>query len=331
MLKIAVDAMGGDRGLEMVLDAVLNYLDKYKDTQITLFGDEVKIKERLNNKNFTNLEIIHSSEKLASNIENVSLLIRNNKEASMLKAMHNIDSYDAFISAGPTQALIAGTHFIIGRLKGVQRIAYAPIIPNLNADFKVLLDAGANTTLTAEQLNNLAIGGSLYYKVIFNKENPKVCLLNIGEEDNKGREIDIETNNLLKNNQFINFVGNQEPDVAFNSDANVILADGFIGNIFLKTLEGFYKGLKGYLKDNLIKKFRNKMGLLLLKKDLKALKEQVDPSKVGGAILLGARKIVIKVHGGASSDSFYSGLELITKLFKNNFIEQYQKAVLKDA
>lgn len=331
MYKIAVDAMGGDKGIPMVIKACLDFLKLNKDIELTLFGDQELITKELNKQNFNNLKIVHTSEKLASNVENVSLLIRNNKEASMLKAMHNIEEYDALISAGPTQALIAGTHFIVGRLKNIQRIAYAPILPTLEGRFKVLLDAGANTTLTPEQLNNLAIGGSLYFKVLFNTENPKVGLLNIGEEDNKGREVDLETYKLLKDNKYINFIGNAEPDVAFNGPTDIILADGFIGNIFLKTLEAFYKGLKTYLKTKLIKKFRNKLGLLFLKKDLKALKNQVSPDKVGGAILLGAKKIVIKVHGGASSSSFFGGLELITKLLNNGFINKYQEAVLNEA
>lgn len=325
MIKIAVDAMGSDQGPQMVIESIYRFLKTHQDVTFFVYGKEEEITKFIK-PNSNSINIINCSKVVTGDDKNLSMLIRSNPDISMFKAMHDISLYDGFVSAGPTQALVAGTHFIVGRLPGIQRIALAPVLPLLSQS-KVLLDAGANVNLTPEQLVKLGLGGLLYYKVLLGKDNPKLGLLNIGTESGKGRELEIETHKLLTANKQINFIGNIEPEFALNGDVDVILADGFAGNIFLKSCEGLYKLFKGFFKNTLYKKIRNKIGLLFLKKDLKKLKSRFSDEQNGGAIILGAKKIVVKCHGGAVSSQFLGALNVCYNTIKKDFIKQYEEAL----
>lgn len=325
MIKIAVDAMGCDNGPKMIMESIYRFLDNNKDVEFFVYGKESEINKWVKS-DMKNINIINCEQVVSGDDKNLSVLIRSNPDISMFRAMKDIDKYDGFVSAGATQALVAGTHFLVGRLNGIQRIAIAPILPLLSQS-KILLDAGANVNLTPEQLVSLGIGGTIYYNVIFSKNNPKLGLLNIGTEAGKGREFETISNELLQTNTNINYIGNIEPEFALNGDVDIILTDGFAGNIFLKSCEGILKLFKLYFKNNLYPKFRNKLGLLFLKQDLKKLKARFSDETTGGAVILGARKIVVKCHGSAVSSQFVGALNVCYNTIKKDFIKRYQEAL----
>ena len=322
MIRIAVDAMGGDNApMSTVLGAQMA-VKQFKDIELTLYGNEEEIKKYL--KNEERIKIVHTDSFIDMGEHDPVTQIRKNRKSSLVLAMKSCKEgeNDGIVTAGPTQAVIVGAHIIIKRIPQMSRVALAPIIPNAYGSHKILLDVGANVELRPEHLEELAIYATVAAKVIFGAENPKVGLLNIGTEPGKGREVDQETYERLMGNQTINFVGNVEPKEILTSDCEVLLTDGFTGNMVLKTLEGTAKGSGIILKDCIKSTLFGKIGYLFMRKNLNKYKAVLSADDVGGAMLCGVNVPVVKAHGSSDANAFYHGIRRVRELIESNLVEK---------
>ena len=320
MIKLAVDGMGGDFAPEPIIKGTLQALDKYSNIEITVFGDEEKMAPFL--KEHPRLKIVHTTSFLDMGIEDPVFEYRNNKEHSLFKAMQFVaDGHaDAVVTAGPTQAVVVGGQLILRKMKGMRRAAIAPIIPSYDRQGKIMLDSGANVDLAPEHILNLAIYASIVAKEVLKRENPKVALINIGSEESKGRPQDRETYELLKNNENINFFGNLEPKEVFTTEADVLVTDGFTGNIVMKTMEGTAMGLGMVLEREIKSKLRNKIGYLFMKPALRAFKKSLDASEIGGALVIGLNHVLIKAHGSSNDFAFFNAIRQAKEMIEKDVI-----------
>lgn len=306
-MKIIVDAMGGDNAPQAVVEGAVAAAKEY-GVDIVLVGKqdivEALVKENGGDALGDKISIVNASE-VVDMEDDPTTVLRNKKDSSMSVALHLLKDGggDACISAGSTGALLTGATLIVKRVHGIRRAAMAPVMPNGNKG-ALLIDCGANTECTAEYLLQFAYMGSFYAKNILGVENPRVALLNVGAEDTKGGELQHEAFAILKeagDAGNINFIGNIEAKDAYFNAAEVIVTDGFSGNVMLKTIEGTAKFLMTNLKDAFLSGVKTKIAALLMKDKLENLKKILDPSEVGGTALLGISKPVIKAHG--SSDA----------------------------
>ncbi len=301
-MSIFLDAMGGDNAPDEIIKGAVNAVKNF-GSDITLIGDTDVISSVFEKYALPKekISIIDAKEIIGMDEEPVSA-VRKKKESSMVKgALAVKGSYDsAFISAGSTGALLSAALLYTGRIKGVQRPALCTIIAAGRP--VAVLDNGANADCKPEYFVQFAKMGSAYYTAVTGKENPKAGLLNIGSEDIKGNALYKEAHALLKDSDGIIFVGNIEANAVLNGNADIIICDGFTGNVFLKTLEGSFKFVLGMLKDIFYKNFFHKLAALVIKKDLNSKKSALDPKAYGGVPLLGINGIVIKAHG--NSDAF---------------------------
>ncbi|PKK92608.1 MAG: phosphate acyltransferase, partial [Tenericutes bacterium HGW-Tenericutes-6] len=231
MIRLAVDGMGGDFAPEPMVKGVLHALEKFDNIDITLFGDETKMAPFL--KQHPRLSVVHTPHYLSMGEKDPIKQYRTNKELSMFMAMQHVKDgkADAIVSAGPTQALVVGGHFIIRRMPTMKRVAIAPIVPSYDGRGRILLDSGANVDFKPEHLLDFAVYATVMAEKVMKRKNPQVALINIGTEDGKGREFDKETFALLKASKDINFYGNMEPKEIFLSECDIFLSDGFTANI----------------------------------------------------------------------------------------------------
>jgi len=320
MIKLAVDGMGGDFAPEPIIKGTLQALDKYSNIEITVFGDEEKMAPFL--KEHPRLKIVHTTSFLDMGIEDPVFEYRNNKEHSLFKAMQFVaDGHaDGVVTAGPTQAVVVGGQLILRKMKGMRRAAIAPIIPSYDRQGKIMLDSGANVDLAPEHILNLAIYASIVAKEVLKRENPKIALINIGSEESKGRPQDRETYELLKNNENINFFGNLEPKEVFTTEADVLVTDGFTGNIVMKTMEGTAMGLGMVLEREIKSKLRNKIGYLFMKPALRAFKKSLDASEIGGALVIGLNHVLIKAHGSSNDFAFFNAIRQAKEMIEKDVI-----------
>ncbi|MDY0276632.1 MAG: phosphate acyltransferase PlsX [Acholeplasma sp.] len=320
MIKIAVDGMGGDFAPEPIVKGTLEALDKFKDLEITIFGDEEKMRPFL--KKHERLTVIHTDKFLDMGVKDPVTEYRRNKDASLFMAMRYVadGKAQAVVTAGPTQAVVVGGHLALRRMPQMKRIAIAPIIPSLDGKGRVLLDSGANVDLKAEHLVDLGIYASIVAEKVLNRKNPQVALINIGSEEGKGRELDVEAFELLKNNEHINFFGNLEPKEVFMTSADVLLTDGFTGNVVMKTMEGTALGLGKILEREIKSSFKSKIGYLFMKKALKNFKKSLDASEIGGALVIGLNHVLIKAHGSSNAYAFYNAIRQARTMVESDVI-----------
>ena len=331
-MKIVVDAFGGDYAPYEIVAGAVKALSNNLDLQVVLVGDKDKITEILSQLVFVSdrLEIVHAPDVISMD-EVPTVAIRTKKTSSIVVAydyLKNNEDAVALVSAGSTGATLTGAVLKLGRIPNVSRPALAPLLPTVNDGNVMLLDCGANAECKAEQLLDFAIMGNEYMKAMGVKK-PKIALLNIGTEEEKGSEMIKEAHSLLKNSN-LNFVGNIESRDVLKGTVDVVVADGYSGNICLKTIEGTAEILFGELKEITKKSFKNKLGALLLKKSLYGLKNKYDVKKVGGAPLLGVNKIVLKCHGNSKAESVATTIEQAYTLASNNLIEKVKKQVAKN-
>lgn len=296
MKRILVDAFGGDNAPLDVLEGVLESRKKC-DINISVVGNKNKIDQisKENNLNIENLEIIDCKTEIAGNDDPMEIL-KSKSESSMAVGLFSLSQkkFDVFVSAGNSGALLVGTNMIVKRAPNIRRIAFAPIIPKLEGKF-LLLDAGANAQCSSEILHQFAFMGVDYFKSISNVENPKVGLLNIGSEDNKGDNLRKETYQLLKSSN-LNFIGNIEPNDILFGDCDVVVSDGFSGNIFVKSIEATIKTLICLFK-------KDKNNLDFLKNNEHTYLNQKKFAQESYSVLLGANNPVIKLHSSIKSSS----------------------------
>ena len=326
-MRIAIDAMGGDNAPKEIVEGVFLAAKEHSEVQLLLIGDEIKINNCLKDcEKLNNITVVHTEQVITMD-DDPMMIMKEKKDCSMAKGLQMLknEEIDGFISAGSTGALHAGSSLIVRRIKGIRRSAIATIIPFENPI--LLLDSGANPTVTADILNQWAILGSTYMNKILNIEKVRVGLLNNGTEEHKGTPVVQEAYQLLKNNSNINFVGNVESRELANSPCDVLLTDGFTGNITLKLLEGVAKFFFGSLKKIYKTNFKTKMSYILAKNELKSLKSSFDSSKYGGAQLLGLSKPVIKAHGSSDANDIKNAIRQTIEYIDTKVIDRVAESL----
>lgn len=322
MKKIAVDAMGGDNAPQAIVEGVNQALADFSDIEIQLYGDEAKIKTYL--KANDRVSIIHTDEKINSDDEPVKT-IRRKKQASMVLGAQAVKDgkADAVLSAGNTGALLAAGLLVVGRIKNIDRPGLMSSLPTIDGKGFNMLDLGANAENTAHHLHQYAILGSFYAKNVRGVAHPRIGLLNNGTETTKGDPLRKETFALLAADETLNFIGNVEARDLMNSVADVVVTDGFTGNAVLKSIEGTALGIMEQLKTSIKQAgLRAKLGALLLKNSLYDLKDSLDYSGAGGAVLFGLKAPVVKCHGSSDAKSVYYTIKQIRIMLETDVVGQ---------
>lgn len=326
-MNIVIDAFGGDNA---PLEVIKGSIDAQRDfnVDVTLVGDEAKIKKCAsdNGLDISKLHIRHA-DTVIEICEEPTEVIKSKKNCSMAVGMQMLadGEGDAFVSAGSTGALVVGATFIVKRIKGIKRPALATILPTAGEP-TMLLDSGANADCRPEMLVQFGIMGTAYMNRILGVEKPRVGLANIGSEESKGRDLELETYKQLKKAP-VNFIGNIEARQLPMGDCDVCVADGFCGNLLLKLYEGMAKFFSGELKTLLTKDFKSKMAALMVMKNVKEFKKKVDYSEYGGAPLLGTAKPVIKAHGSSNARAFYNAIRQAKQFTETQVIETITEAL----
>ncbi|MCM1043618.1 MAG: phosphate acyltransferase PlsX [Corallococcus sp.] len=325
MRKVVVDIYGGDNAPDAIIDGCLLALEKYKDFSVVMCGKKDYIESYLTCKHFdkSRVEIVDAQD-VISNDEVPTLAIRTKKESSLVKALElvkNDDDAVGMVSAGSTGAVLAGATLKIGRIRGLQRPALAPVLPTINPSKKVLLvDCGANVDCKPQMLLQFALMGHAFMQSIFGIENPKIALLSNGTEDKKGNELVHETFALLKESN-LNFVGNMEARDILSGEYDVVVADGFYGNIALKSCEGTAMMMLKLIKKEVTANLKRKIGAAMLKPAFKAVQNVMDYNKSGGAPFIGVNKIVIKSHGSSKAPAVCGSIIQVLDFDKKRLIE----------
>ena len=325
-ITLAVDAMGGDHGPSVTIPASINALSKYDQLHIILVGDKELIQTELQKNKYTNtrLSIQHASEVVEMD-ESPQSALKNKKDSSMRVAINLIkeEKAQACISAGNTGALMATARYVLKMLPGIDRPAIASSLPSQKGT-TYMLDLGANTDCTAENLLQFAVMGAMLVSSVTGNPKPSIGLLNIGSEDIKGNEVVKQAGELLRRSH-LNFYGNVEGNDIFKGTTDVVVCDGFVGNVALKSAEGIAQLMGRFLtqefKRNWITKSMAFLSLLVLNR----FKKRLDPRRYNGASFLGLKGIVIKSHGGADSYSFFYAIRTAIEESKNNVLENIQK------
>jgi len=329
-MKVYLDAFGGDKApLENIKGAILA-TQKYPSVTVVLFGDENIIRTHLMEQKYTGnkIEIIDAKE-IISNNESPVDAIKTKKNSSIVKAydmMREDDECVGFVSAGSTGAVLTGAFLKVGRIKNIKRPALAPLFPTFNGKQVLIIDCGANMDCDEHNLVQFAQMGDAFMKSMYNMENPRIALLSVGDEDKKGNDLTKKAFALLKELN-INFVGNMEARYALSGDYDVIVTDGFAGNVLIKSIEGTASSLMKLLKSSLTKNLKSKIGALLLKSSLMEMKQILDYHKYGGAPLLGTKKIVIKSHGSSNAESICISIKQVIDFHEKELLKNIQNSI----
>ena len=326
-MRIIVDAFGGDHAPLEVLKGCALAKEEY-GVEITLCGDEEKIRAcaKDNGIALDGMDILHAPAVIPVEADPTTLL-KEYADSSMamgMKALKNGEG-DAFVSAGSTGALVVGASLIVKRLKGVRRVGLATVIPNANK-FYLLMDAGANSECRPEMLAQFGVMGSVYMERLKGVKNPRVGLINIGTEETKGLELQLESYKLLQKAP-VNFIGNVEARGLALGECDVAVCDGFVGNVALKLTEGLAKYFSNELKGMFMANLKTKIAALLMKDKIAAFKKSMDYKEHGGAPLLGASLPVIKAHGSSDAKAFKNAIRQAKEYVDNKVIEEMQNAL----
>ncbi len=327
--RIALDAMGGDNAPDAVVSGALMALRKYSDVRVLLFGPEARLRQMTQGAGDVSarLEIIDAPDVVDMH-EPPMLAVRRKTESSLVKAMLAVKNgqADAIVTAGPTGAVLAGGFFRIGRIPGVERPALAPLVPGRKKPF-LLVDGGANTDCQPEYLEQFGLMGSIYMQQVMGVPDPIVCLANIGEEPEKGDLLTKAAHKRMAEQTSYHFGGNVEAREFSSGQADVVVADGFVGNIILKYTEGLASALMGMLKDTMMSTARSKIGALLLKPALREFKKVMDYEEHGGAPLLGIRGAMIKAHGSSSAPAIMNAIRQARTMLERDVVGRIEKGL----
>jgi glycerol-3-phosphate acyltransferase PlsX len=321
-MRVVLDAMGGDYAPSTTVEGAIDALDALDDLNVILVGDENMIREELRQKEYTGTRItVRHASQVVEMDDSPMTAIRRKKDSSLRVAIDLVKAgdADAMVSAGNSGIVMATALLVLGKIEGIERPAIAAVMPSLRGHF-VLIDAGANVDCKPLHLYQFAFMGEAYARFIFNVEKPRIGILGIGEEDAKGNELTKETFKLLKQSK-MNFIGNVEGKDIFEGDADVVVCDGFVGNIALKIAEGLAETTAKMLKREISEKASGKVNLLLLKDALKSFKKKTDYSEYGGAPLLGLSKPCIISHGRSTSKAIKNAVVVAGTFHRKGIID----------
>ncbi len=327
-MRIVIDGMGGDNAPKSNVEGVVNAIKEYS-VDLIITGDKDILEKEFSKYDFdrNKLEIVHTTE-IIENEDKPVKAIRSKKDSSMVVALRLVKEgkADAIVSAGSTGALLAGGLFIVGRIKGIDRPCLCPAIPNVNKGMTIIADGGANADCKPRNLVDFAAMSNIYAKKVLCINNPKIGLANIGLEEGKGNDLVKKAYEELKNID-INFIGNVEARDVINDCTDIIVCDGFTGNILLKSTEGVAMSVMKLIKETLLSSTKGKIGAMLIKDDLKKLKSYIDYSEYGGAPLLGVNGGVIKAHGSSNSTAIKNAINQGIKFANGNVVEDIKEFI----
>lgn len=319
-VRIVIDTIGGDNGAAVCVKGAVKAVKKNPNISIILTGHADELNKLLASEKYdgSGIEVINAAEEISLHEKPVEA-VRKKKESSLVIAMNLLKEgkADALISAGSSGAVLAGGQFIIGRAKGVKRAPLAPLIPT-TGEPSLLIDCGANVDAKPEVLVQFAKMGSIYMESVMGVENPRVAIVNIGAEEEKGNALVKETYPLLKACTDINFIGNIEARQIPFGEADVVLTEAFVGNIILKLYEGIAKMILGELKGAIMASPKAKFGGMLIKESLLEMKSKFSASNKGGAPLLGLKGLVVKIHGNSKEEEVISAIEQCRAFVEND-------------
>ncbi len=333
MVNVAVDAMGGDNAPVEIVKGAIEAIQESKEVKVFLVGREEVVKEELKKYtyNVEQLEVVQASEVIET-AEPPVMAIRRKKDSSIVKAMYMVKdgTCDAFVSAGSTGAVLVGGQIIVGRIKGVERPPLAPLIPT-EKGVSLLVDCGANVDARPSHLVQFAKMGSVYMESVMGVKNPKVGIVNIGAEEEKGNALVKETFPLLKNCPEINFIGSVEARDIPAGVADVVVCEAFVGNVILKMYEGVGASLIKKVKEGMMTSLRSKIGALLVKPALKQTLKSFNTDEYGGAPMLGLNGLVVKSHGSSKAIEIKNSILQCVTFKEQNINEKIkEKIVLED-
>lgn len=331
--RVAVDAMGGDNAPSEIVKGAVDAIKRNESIEVTLVGDEIAIKNELQKYDSVpkdRLSILPTTEVIET-AEHPVNAIKKKKDSSMVVGLKEVklQHADAFVSSGNSGALLVGGQLVAGRIKGIQRAPFAPLIPT-EKGVSLVLDCGANVDARADHLVQFARMGSIYMEHVMGVKNPKVAIVNIGAEEEKGNALVKETFPLLKACDDINFVGSVEARDIPKGDVDVIVCEAFVGNVILKLYEGLASTLVRVIKKGLLSTFVSKIGAALALPALKKTLKSFDASEYGGAPLLGLNGLVVKAHGSATSKEIANAIEQCVTFKEQKITEKISNILNKD-
>lgn len=331
-VKVAVDAMGGDNAPSEIVKGAVLAVEQEERIKVFLVGKEALLQKELGRyPSYGNrIEIVNADE-IITNDEAPVMAIRRKKDSSIVVGMNLVKNKeaDAFVSAGSTGAVLVGAQLVVGRIKGVERPPLAPLIPTTKG-VALLIDCGANVDARPSHLLQFAKMGSIYMEHVMGVKNPRVAIVNIGLEEEKGNMLVKETYPMLKNCNDINFIGSIEAREIPNGYADVIVCEAFVGNVILKLYEGVSSALLGEVKKGMMSSLRSKIGALLVKPALKKTLKSMDTTDYGGAPMLGLNSLVVKTHGSSTSKEVKNSILQCIAYTEQNISEKIRENIVKD-
>lgn len=327
MKRIAFDFMGNDNGPDAAVEASIEFAKKNKNYKIFLVGNKDAIKPELLIKIPENIEIVDEKNEIDKTLS-IRQAISSPNSMSVAIQMAKDQKVDGVLSSGDSGLYIASASLILRRIEGISRVAFMPMIPKFaDNEYFLMLDVGANIEVKANYLHEWAKIASLFYKALFNKSNPEIALLNIGTEAYKGMEFHKEADELLKNDTSLKYRGFIEPKYIIESNIDVIVCDGYAGNITLKTMEGTMLTFGKLIKQKITKTWFRKILALMLKPSFKEIKEKFDYRNVGGAWVVGLNGTVLKAHGSSDVKAYLGALEQMKIALDFNILDQIKKEI----
>ena len=329
-MRIFVDAMGGDYAPQAPVEGAVEALRRYPNIEITLAGDLEQVEPLLKDCDDVRgrIALLHAPE-VITNHESPVMGVRTKKNSATVQGMLQLKEKqaDGFVSAGSTGAVLAGGMFRLGRIKGVERPALAPLLPNGKGYF-LLIDCGANVDCKPEYLQQFGVMGDAYMKGVMGLEKPRVGLINIGAESEKGNALVKAVYPLMEQAGY-HFIGNVEARDITGDQADVLVCDGFSGNLILKFMEGVSGTLMGMIKKELMADTRSKIGALISKPAFRRVKKAMDYTEVGGAPLLGVRGAVVKAHGSSNAHAFSCAIGQCVKMIDGHVVDIIEKGMAR--
>ncbi len=325
-MNIIIDAMGGDNAPKEILQGAADAVKEY-GVEITAVGrkEEIEACAKENGIDLSGFTIVNAQETIEM-CDEPTAAIRGKKDSSMVVGLRMLAEGrgDAFVSAGSTGALLAGATLIVKRMKGVKRPAIGTVVPGGNQPY-LLMDAGANVECRPEMLDAFAVMGSVYMEKVMGRRAPKVGLVNNGAEETKGTPAYVQAHQMMKKNDAINFVGNVEPKDIPKGDIDVVVCDGFTGNVILKLTEGLANTLIGEIKNVFLANLKTKLAFLMVKPGMRAFKKKMDADEHGGALMMGVTKPVIKAHGSSRAKAFKNAIRQAKLCVESGTVESMRE------